>query len=282
VNRSDSTQRRARRVGAGLLPLALLALLLPMAAPARAEVRRLEVVGAAPLDPRTRATSIPRDAAIAEALWEGVSRVAESLLLDAELPEAEGDTHPLREVLGRDMIPFTRSFRIVEDQGERPALFSESPEIATEYVVVVEVQVDVDRVKERLVTAGLLASRSGDGELRTVVLELQGLDLYPGYAELVSALQGDVIGARSVTPLSFERGRILLQVRSGRSAADLLDRLLALTPGALALTPVGLEEPGPDGGGERLVLRATWTPPPPAAETTSQPVGAPGPWGQSR
>jgi hypothetical protein len=269
--------RHTQWFSAGLLLMALLHL----APGALAEVRRLEVVGAVPLDPRTRATSIPRDGAIQEALWEGVSRMAESLLVDAELPEAQGDSHPLREVLGKDMLPFTRGFRIIDDQGERPALFSESPEIATEYVVVVEVHVDVDRVKERLVAAGLLARSGGDGELRTVVLELQGLDLYPGYAELVATLEGEAIGARSVTPLSFERGRILLQVRSGYSAADLLDRLLGQAPGGLELTPLGLGGQQPENGAEHLVLRARWVPPAPEPkEGTVSPVGAPGPWGR--
>lgn len=260
---------------AGLLLLAGLWPVLASAQAKRAEVRRLEVVGAAPLGPSAPQGTNPREVALAEALWEGVSRVAESLLFDSELPEGATDSAPLRDALGRDTAALTRSFRILEDQGERPAVFSEDPAVTTEYVVVVEVKVDVERVKERLVAAGLLSRSEAAGELRAVRIEVQGLEVYPGYSQFLALVQGADPSIRSVTPLSFERGRSVLQVRSERNAAELLDRLLAQAPATLRLTPLGLEGAGESAGPERLLLQVDWKPP--AAEGASEAVPGAGP-----
>ena len=281
-----------------LAPLLLFSLWLGLPGGAWAEVRRLEVVGAIPLDRQTRRSEAPKDRAIAEALWEGVARVASELLADGPLPEPElepgtGDpgggeddeANPVRTALGNDVTPYTRGFRILEDQGERPALFSDDAEAATEYVVVVEVQVEVDRVEERLVAAGLLERSGQDAELTRIRLEIRGLTQYRGYREMVAQLLGDGVGATSVRPLEFERGRMLLRVDADCGASVLLDRLIASASPQLRITPLSVDDAPAGGGGsdgtgeplDSLVLGVSWSPPAPeraVPEEDLYPLGA--------
>jgi hypothetical protein len=238
------------------------------APPAGAEVRNLEVVGAVPLDDDTRRSGIPKDKAIDAALWEGVSRVAADLLVDSALPaEAESGGNRIESALGRDMVSYTKSFRIVEDQGERPALFTEHPEAATEYVVVVEVEVEVDRVRDALVRAGLLED-AGAGVLTGIELEVRGLTRYAGYQELMALLQSERVGAAAVHPREYEHGRAQMRVQAEWGASELLERLLAAAPPHLRITPLEVEEEqaGDDAwasarGRSSLVVGVDWTAP---------------------
>jgi len=238
---------------------------------ANAEVRRLEVVGAVSLDAQTRRSGVPKDMAIEEALWEGVSRVADQLLVDSVVEEPEDGSNPIRTALGTDMVPYTRGFRILEDRGERPSLFRDDPNSATEYVVVVEVQVDAERVRDRLVAAGLLELVTGASDLTRIRVEVRGLARFGGYEELVALILDDRVGASSVTPLVFERGRAVLRVEAEWGASVLLARLLEAAPPRLEITPEqvtgqaqGRRTVGADGkpAPESLVLEVTWTPPP--------------------
>jgi len=266
---------------------------------ARAEIVELEVVGAIPLDARSRREGIPKDRAIAEALWQGVSRVAADLIaenpaqpleLDPEpgvepAPDgvvgadggdgaggAQEPEDPIREALGKSMVPYTRSFRIVEDQGERPVLFTDHPDAATEYVVVMAVNVDVDKLRERLTAAGLLANDSIE-VLTGILLEIRGLTQYRGYDALIQLIESDAVGAAAVSPLQLQRGRVLLQVEGEWDARELLDRLQAGASPQLMIIPISIEEPGDESlsSGDipsvadrsSLVVAVQWTPPPP-------------------
>lgn len=257
------------------------ALLVGLAGSASAEVRILEVVGAVPLDEKTRTKGIPKDRAIDEALWEGVSRVADDLLMDSILPESPEGVDPVREALGSDMVPYTRSFRIVDDQGERPSLFTEHPDAATEYVVVVEVQVEAERVRERLVAAGLLET-GGLTALKGIRVEVRDLTAYPGYEQFVALLKEDEVGAASVSPLEFDHGRAILQVEAEWGAAELLEKLLAAAPATLRIRPIDIDEVRATGGGaglegvrsSRLILSVEWAPPSPDPAAETAPVGA--------
>jgi hypothetical protein len=246
----------------------------------RAEVRVLEVVGAVPLDEKTRGRSIPKDRAIEEALWEGVSRVAGDLLIDSVVPETGDGVNPIREALGRDMVPYTRSFRIVDDQGERPSLFTEHPDAATEYVVVVEVQVEADRVRERLVAAGLL-DEAGRNALKGIEVEIRDLTAYAGYEQFVALLKAERVGAASVSPLELDHGRAVLQVEAEWGPAELLERLLAAAPASLRIRPIAIADARPigaeadpvSGGPARLTLSVKWTPPVSNPDASPAPVG---------
>jgi hypothetical protein len=249
--------------GLGRIAVATL-LLAGLATSALAEVRRLEVLGAVSLSPENRAKGTPRELAVKQALREGVSRVASGLLVDSEPAEPEDGSNPLRTALGADMVPFTRSFRIVEDQGERPSLFNDDPDAATEYVVVVEVQVDVDRVRERLVAAGLLATGASETPLTGIRLEVQGITHFRGLEALVETIRGEDVRATSVVPVEFERGRTILNVEAEWGAAELLERLLAAAPPELRILPIEIGAAGADDGSgaqEVLVLGVKWTPP---------------------
>jgi hypothetical protein len=283
-----------------------------------AEIVELEVVGAIPLDAASRRKGIPKDRAIDEALWQGVSRVAADLIAEnpAQPPEpepgpdgvegvdgldgldgldgAEGDVEPeatedpIREALGTDMVPYTRSFRIVEDQGERPVLFTDHPDAATEYVVVMAVHVDVDKLRERLSAAGLLADDRIE-VLTGILLEIRGLTQYRGYDELVQLIESEAVGAASVMPLQLERGRALLQVEGEWSARELLDLLLAAASPRLTIIPIAIEDSGdesltsrgapPLAGLSSLVVAVQWAPPAPPVEEGDNPTseaGGPG------
>jgi hypothetical protein len=271
---------------------------------ASAEIRQLEVVGVVPLDARTRRAGVPKDRAIEVALWEGVSRVAADLLMDSVVTEPDpsdgvdpansegvdpssasnteddGGARKLRGALGKDMVTYTRSFRIVEDQGERPALFTDNPDAATEYVVVVAVEVDVDRVRDRLLETGLLVT--GSLEILTgILVEVRGLTQYRGYEELVELIAGDDVGAATVSPLEFERGRAVLHVEAEWGAGELLERMLGAAPSRLRITPISVDEPDLEASSGRqdvtgagqamLVVSVAWTPPPPPEEDTVDP-----------
>ena len=289
--------RRAGRPWARLVAMLALSLAIGLAhgGAEAAEPETMQVVGAIPIDAELRRKSILKDLAIQEALWQGVSRVANDLLEEQSLDvlqldgvdgvdgEADAGTEepadgtaagdaavdPVRTALGQDMVAYTKSFRILEDQGERPVMFTQNPDAATEYVVIVEVHVDAERVAAQLRTAGLLVERGAD-VLTRIRLEVRGLMQYAGLATLVALIEGDAVGAESVAPTEFQRGVTLMQVRAEWGADELLERLLAAAPPELVITPVSVTEKAAQSGifGEmvqarsELVLTVSWTPPP--------------------
>ena len=245
--------RHVGRLGTWVFTLGVLAALPGMTRIAQsAELRKLEAVGAVPIDPRARGGIAPRDVAIQRALKEAVSRVAREFLLDAE--DAEVSPATLDEVLGEDMVQYTASFRIREDRGERPALFSEDADITTEYLVVMEVEVDAERVEGRLVEAGLLARRGSTRGLARMRIEADGVDVYAAYEALRDALRSDV-AVKRVVPREFGAGVATLDVEYDGESAPILERLLRRPPPGLEVRSQP-SEPG------LLRLSLDWTPPP--------------------
>jgi len=226
-----------------------------------ADIRRIEAVGSVPIHSGERSAVGPKEAAIDAALREAVHRIANDFLLDADSGEGDSQSIALQPVLGNDMVRFTRSFRIIEDRGERPALFVEEGGAATEYVVIVEVQVDAGRVEQRLVERGLISRSQPAGVDRVVRLEVVGLEQYAAYEEL-RALILERLGADSVAPLEMERGRSVLAVKTRLGTADLLHRLLAVSPGNMEIAPLDAE-------GDSLRVSVQWTPPQPEDSTRS-------------
>ena len=256
------------------------ALVLGLAEPASAaDVRRLEAVGSVPVKPDQRGTVSTLDAAIQSALREAVSRVARSFLMDADVPEGaeEGVGENLDEVLGKRMVPYTTRFRILDDQGERVALFVEDPEVSTEYVVIVEVYVDAERVEQRLVEAGLLIANAEVAETSRIPVEVRGLRHYPAYVAMAELIRGPG-RAVAVHPIGFARGvavfRVELALRESaeEGAVDptpFVRRLIEAGPPTLVIEPLQI---APDG----VVLEARWTPPPPEGEEEPGPQRVPG------
>jgi hypothetical protein len=273
--------------GLGLAPTAL-----------HAEMQRVEAVGSFGIPAKRSGRVIPRDRAIQNGLWEAVSRVALEVI--GEAPAAQGgEEEPLRleidpdtgepvtsedelavlrDALGKDMLPYARSFRIVDDQGESPVLFEERPGIKTEYVVVVEVLVDARRVSEALQRAGLIAALAA-GEAGEVRLELMGLTRYEALEAVLEALR-EGLGATRVDVLEFARERQVLAVEGAFGPRELSSWASRFESPNLVLEPVELDE---DGRGLRVLAR--WFPDPemPAEEASrGRPSVSSGPSDRSR
>ncbi|MFT5696594.1 MAG: hypothetical protein ACI9QQ_002575 [Myxococcota bacterium] len=253
-----------------------------------AEVRTLEAVGTVPIHPTKASSSIPRDMAVDQALREAVTRVAQDFMADRPLPglpdeevdaalrEQDGgaagggegavtgglDESPqdlleelpdLDKVLGKKMVPYTTRFQVIEDRGRIPALFAEDPAVTEEYVVIVEVQVDVDRVRTRLVDAGLIAASDGGEGANQVEFEVEGLTEYPAYLAMRELLETE-LGATRVVPVAMGFGHTILDVETTFSAVEFLEQLLLSAPQNFAIVPVRAS-----GGRVRVVVR--WSPP---------------------
>jgi len=214
------------------LGLALLMLLL--ASPAPAEVRRLEVVGVVPAGADAPPGPPPRQAALGAALAQGVERVARGLLSDDDAANPDLD---LGQLLGGKPREFTVGYKVLEDRGERRALLLADPEISTEYVLLVEVFVDVTRIESALDAAGLLLSAPVKGAGREIRVVVESLPSYGAYLALRKHLieRG---GATSVVPAVFESGRVELRVDARLEPPELMDRLVAPPPEGLRVEPL--------------------------------------------
>ncbi len=171
----------------------------------------------------------------------------------ASLPRAGevpgGNDPPVRaispdypKIFGRNLVQYTARYRILEDRGERPALFAADDTVESEYVVIVEVYVDALRVKRRLEEIGLLAPPGERLATRSIVLEVRGLQVYPAY-EALKAVLLDSIGASRVVALEFAQSHVRLGVEyADGGPAELLDALYASSPRELEITPVLSDE----------------------------------------
>lgn len=174
----------------------------------------------------------------------------------------------LQSALGKDTLPYTRSYRILEDQGEGPVMFAEDPEVETEYVVVVEVIVDEDRVAQALERAGLISREGASGDARRITLELLGITRYAALERVVEVLTGP-LGATRVQPLEFAPERQVLSVEGPFDLQGLSDRLAGYRDPRLVLEPIGV-----DAVGGRIRVLGRWFPEPPASESPPAAVGA--------
>lgn len=240
------------------IALALLLAATALAGPAAAvDLRKVEVVGAAPVRDDDR-SGAPREAAVQRALREAVQRVALQQVPDVGPGEADG---VLAEVLGNDPLLFVSRYRVVEDRGARPALFTRDPNVEKEHVVVVEVHVAADRVRTELVRAGLLLP-SGDSRRARLYVVVES-ETFGGYAAVRrSLLQG--VGVRTALPVEMAPERAVLAVDAEGDAQSLLEALLRAAEPGLEVTPVRT-----DGG--TLVVRVDYVAPP-----EPPPVGARG------
>jgi len=210
-----------------------------------------------------------------EALAQAEAERAEKLRL-AQIAERE-ENERIRKALGLDTVSYTKSFRIVEDQGERPAIFTDDPDVATEYLVLLEVQVEVDRVRTGLEQAGLLRPLE-ISELTGIEVEVLGLGHYAGYRALLALLRGDAVAAAEVFPRHFGPDRVVLVVECEWEAAELMERVQAGAPENLVIEGAEVLVSAPRGGSDlwgdtrppepdKLRLRVAWAPPPePEAE----------------
>lgn len=241
------------------------------------DLRRLQSVGVAPVLPAKGESGSPRNAAVRAAVARAVESVA--LALEPKVPAAPDAPAKdptaldpkLARALGDDPLDYATRYRILEDRGTRPAIFSRESGAEKEYVVVVEVQVDAARVGERLRAAGWLAAPATNAPSSTQRVVLEGLTDYRAL-DSVRRLLVERLGARKALPVELTRGRAVLAVDGGPAPATLAASLQAAAPPELHVEPV---EAGDDGA---ITLRVEWIPPPvePAApQPTPETTGAP-------
>ncbi len=211
-----------------VLPMLLLAF------PAWSEVRRVEVVGVAPAGADAQSGVPVRQRALRAALALAVEGVAMGLLSDESAAEPALD---LGRVLGGSPREFTVGYKVLEDRGERRPLLLVDPKVSSEYVLLVEVFVDVTRVERALEAADLRVRRpveAPSSELRVVV---EAIPSYQAYAALCRYLT-DQAGVSAVTPAIFEAGRVELRVEGRLTPQELVDRLVNPQPDGLRVEPV--------------------------------------------
>ncbi len=234
-----------------------------LAAAATAETRREESVGVAPIRDGDDA---PRDQAMAEAVRGAVVNVAKGLLPAGFVPPDPGvgeDGLPeepdawLAKRLGEDPFVYVTRIRMLEDRGRQEAMFATDPEVEEEYVVLADVTVDVDAVRERLAELGLLRP-SSPGTRRSVTLVVQGLS-HPRPLRILREVLEDDGGVESVVPIEFTRDRAVLAVRSNRDAPALVDALETYAPEELQIVVV-------DQRAREATLLIDWRPPPPPGD----------------
>jgi len=248
----DPRARRRRALARGSCLSVLLALgggaLAPTAA-AR-DVVRVEAVGVAPVRPDSAS---PHDSAVHRALLDAVRQTAEGLLAtppEGELggapgtapnPESEAsENDELQRILGDEPLEYATRFQVVEDRGEGPALFVSDPEVETEYVVIVSVFVDRDRIRERLTRAGLLLTPAGQEPEIHSLLILENLDDYWVYAEIRRALL-DELKIRSAIPREFTPGRGVLELTAAQHPDEFLTSLQRAVADHMDLLPLSVE-----------------------------------------
>lgn len=272
-----------RHGGAGLGLVLALGLALTSAA---AGPHRVEVVGTYPIRESTRGKLNPREEAIQKALWEAVSQVALEQLGEEEEVAPDpvetksatgGDpatgaakvdpTARFRKIFGREILPYTRSFRILEDRGARPVLFADEPGVRSEYLVVVEVIVDVERVTAELTRAGLVAGKPMVGSREPITIELIGLDQHAGLRRVLETLRSE-LSATQIETLEFSPARQLLRLESPFGPADFAARLGRVESADLILEAVEVD---PDQ--RRLRVLAQWFAPAPDEEALPSTTG---------
>jgi len=194
------------------------------------DIERIEAVGSAPIYPGGTSRQVLRDRAVRRAV-SGAVRKAAGRLVDTVDPE---QLDRLEATLGDDPFQFVSRFSVVEDRGVQPALFHSNPEVESEYRVIVEVDVDRDLVRSRLVANQLLEAPSGVYQQHEVRIALEGLENYQDYESIRSALVSGA-GARSATPIEAMPGRIVIAADVDRRGLDLLDALERSIPPHLQL-----------------------------------------------
>lgn len=199
---------------------ALLALLLAPAA--AAELRRVEAEGVALPEAGGSGAGGLREAALRAGIAAAVDQVALGLLDEAGRRPAGFGARELSSVLGDERRDYTERFRILRDEGLRAPDPLGGP---GGYVVVAEVLVEVERLRARLVAAGLLAAAapapSGDQRLHVI---LEPLATYRALAWTRRALE-ERGRASSAVPVELAPGRAVLAVDTPLSP-DALARAL--------------------------------------------------------
>ena len=109
--------------------------------------------GCCPRSTRRAPGGPEREAALRAALAEAVVQVGLSLVAN---PDPVATRPRVEAALAGDPRDYTARYRVTEDRGAGPRSVLSDPAVRTEYAVKIEAQVDVTRVRARLVAAGLV------------------------------------------------------------------------------------------------------------------------------
>jgi len=215
------------------------------------DVVRVESVGVAPVRPDSAS---PRDAAVRRGLLDAVRQTAEDLLatrvvdeFDEEMGEVEDlqakaeESAELQRILGNDPLVYATRFQVVEDRGEGPRLFGSDLDVETEYVVIVSVFVDRDRIRERLTRAGILLTPPGQEPQIRSRLILENLGEYWVYAEIRRVLLEE-LKMRAVIPREMSPGRAVLELTAAHSPREFLGLLQRSVSDQMELVPLSIED----------------------------------------
>jgi hypothetical protein len=187
------------------------------ASPAGAEERTVRAFGVFGFTPPKNLTT-QRQNAVTEGIRAAVYQVVAELLpaLDEEAAGAVA-----RRVVGSRARSYVTRFQVVEDRGVSEKTYSTNRSATHEYLVVVEASVDAGALRNRLVSAGMLAS---GGSLRRVDLTLLDLPSYAAYEAVREALV-DQLQAEAAVPVEFTQRRAVLAVTTRGDGRRLLERL---------------------------------------------------------
>lgn len=247
-----------------------LALVLAAAFAAAAEpARAVESVGIAPIaDDESNASADAVRNAVRAALLRSARELLPEDFVPPEPPASGGEEEMpgpddwLEERLGEDPFVYASSFRILEDRGRRPAMFSSDPEVEFEYVVVVDVVLDRGSIRERMEALGLLEAER-PASLRELSLVLQGLRSYRPVAMVRQTLESDP-RVSSVLTARFSEGSVELRVQAETDARRLVSELRSRAPEGLSVVAVEVGE-------ERATLLVDVETPNGAADAASGP-----------
>jgi hypothetical protein len=215
------------------------------------DVVRVESVGVAAVRPESVS---PRDTAVRKALLDAVRLTAGDLLAtgaDDEFDEEPGDVvdpesddvenTALQRILGNDPLDYITRFQVVEDRGEGPALFGSDLDVETEYVVIVSVFVDRDRIRARLTRAGMMLTPAGQQpEIRSRLI-LDDIGEYWVYAEIRRVLLEE-LKLRSAIPREFTPGRAILELNAAQSPSEFLPSLQRSVSDRMNLILLGVDD----------------------------------------
>ncbi|RIL07098.1 MAG: hypothetical protein DCC71_04250 [Proteobacteria bacterium] len=247
----------------GALALGVLAAALALAPAARAELVKVEAIGSVPLGAASAGGATARQDALEAGIREAVERTAVGL---AEQAGATASPDAVRAALGGQWKRYAVRYRILEDRGERAPLLETSPGAQSEYVVAVEVEVDQGRVRSQLASAGILAVAGSRGPSHSVRLALEGVDSYPLWLRIRSALAAR---GGAVRPLEFARARVLAEVETDEAPGAVMDRLGRALGEDYVLSPLGSD-------GDVLRVGVARVAPEAPAEPPLAPLGDPG------
>lgn len=222
--------RRLRALALWLVVGSGLAALVPVPV-AVAELVRTDAVGVVAAGPGAR------QAALQAGVQEAVLLVAAEVAREAGARTDDRDA--LRRALGSDLLPYAVQYELLEDRGERPAQLVQQPGVEREYVVLVEAQIDRERVQQALVRSGLLGAPT-EGAVRSLWITIAGVDGWATWERLRRALAAR---GGALHPVEFSRGIVVAELQTDESSEALVARLRRAVGDSLEVALEG-SEPG--------------------------------------